>query len=64
MKSGKLKHDPPVEIRQDRHQGNLLPGLRGSVEVEHERVEVVRDIADAQVDVVLHTARLELLLVT
>ena len=46
------KQYPPAKVRQYREQGELLPGLRFRLVVDHEGVEVVRDVADADIDLV------------
>ena len=45
---------PPAEVREDRQQGHLFPGLRRGVEVEHERIEVVGEVTDSEVDLMRH----------
>ena len=50
---------PPAEVGEDGQQGDFLPGFGDSVEVEHEGVEVVGDVADTHVDTVLGAVGLE-----
>ena len=54
-----LEADPVAEVREDRQEGYHLPSFCGWVEVEHERVEVVRSVAKADVHVMLHLSGLE-----
>ena len=54
-----LETYPITDIRQYRQQRDHLPSFGRSVEVEHERVEVVRSVAKADVHVMLHLTGLE-----
>ena len=47
---------PPAEVGQDGQQGDFFPGFGARVEVQHKRVEVVGDVADADIDTVLGAA--------
>ena len=48
-----LKINSPTEVRQDRQQRELLPGLCPSFVVDHEGIEVVGDVADTDIDLVV-----------
>lgn len=47
---------PPAEVRHDGKKGDFFPRFSVRVEVQHEGVEVVGDVADADIDTVLGAA--------
>ena len=51
-----LKINSPTEVRQDRQQRELLPGPRLSFVIDHEGIEVVGDVADADIDLMVQFA--------
>ena len=50
---------PVAEVRKDRKKGDHLEVLRLRVVVKHERIEVVRDVADTDIHVMGHFSCLE-----
>ncbi|MBR4771739.1 MAG: hypothetical protein IK009_03260, partial [Bacteroidales bacterium] len=47
------ERQPIAEVRHDGEKGDFFPGFSCCVEVQHERVELVGDVADAKIDAVV-----------